>query len=87
MKWSNIDISFGPHDTPETELSERNLPFMVKLPIGWYKVAKTLIDNRALLNVGSLLNRRDTNRITSSIVRATQNEELIKPRVSDHRRQ
>jgi hypothetical protein len=34
MKWSNIDISFGPEDHPETEFSNRNLPFMVKLSIG-----------------------------------------------------
>jgi hypothetical protein len=27
---------------PTTKLSNRNLPFMVKLPIGWHKVAKTL---------------------------------------------
>jgi hypothetical protein len=24
MKWSDVDISFGPGDHPETELSERN---------------------------------------------------------------
>jgi hypothetical protein len=51
MKWSDMDISFKPEDYPETELSERNLPFMVKLPIGWHKVAKTLIDNGASLNL------------------------------------
>jgi hypothetical protein len=51
MKWSDIDISFGPEDYPETELSERNLPFVVKLPIGRHKVVKTLIDNRASLNL------------------------------------
>jgi hypothetical protein len=51
MKWSDIDISFRLEDHLETELSERNLPFVVKLPIRWHKVAKTLIDNRALLNV------------------------------------
>jgi hypothetical protein len=51
MKWSNIDISFGPEDHPETELSERNLPFVVKLPIGRHKLAKTLIDNEASLNL------------------------------------
>jgi hypothetical protein len=34
MKWSDVDISFEPEDHPETELSERNLPFVVKLPIG-----------------------------------------------------
>jgi hypothetical protein len=34
MKWSDIDISFGPMDYPETELSDRNLLFVVKLPIG-----------------------------------------------------
>jgi hypothetical protein len=51
MRWSNIDISFGPHDHPDTELSDQNLPFIVKLPIGWHKVAKTLIDNGASLNL------------------------------------
>jgi hypothetical protein len=47
----HIDISFRPEDHPETELSERNLPFMVKLLIWWHKVAKTLIDNWASLNL------------------------------------
>jgi hypothetical protein len=51
MKWFDIDISFGAEDHPETELSERILPFMVKLPVGWHKVAKTLIDNEASLNL------------------------------------
>jgi hypothetical protein len=39
MKWSDIDISFGPENHSKTELFERNLPFMVKLLIGRYKVA------------------------------------------------
>jgi hypothetical protein len=51
MRWSNVDISFGPKDHPEIELSDTNLPFVVKLPIGQHKVAKTLIDNGALLNL------------------------------------
>jgi hypothetical protein len=51
MKWSDVHISFGPEDLPEIELFEQNLPFMVKLPIGRHKVAKTLIDNRASLNL------------------------------------
>jgi hypothetical protein len=51
MKWSDMDISFGPEDHSEIELSERNLPFVVKLPIGRHKVAKTLIDNGASLNL------------------------------------
>jgi hypothetical protein len=51
MKWSETDISFGPEDHPETTLSNRNLPFVVKLPIGRYKVAKTLVDNEASLNL------------------------------------
>jgi hypothetical protein len=51
MKWSDIDISFGLEDHPEIELSERNLPFVVKLPIGWHKVGKTLIDNGTSLNL------------------------------------
>jgi hypothetical protein len=51
MKWSNIDITFRPDDHLDTELSERNLPFVVKLPIGQYKMAKTLIDNGASMNL------------------------------------
>jgi hypothetical protein len=33
MKWSDMDILFEPKDHLEMELSERILPFMVKLPI------------------------------------------------------
>jgi hypothetical protein len=51
MKWSYVDISFGPDDHPDTELPERNLPFVVKLSIGLHNVAKTLIDNGASLNL------------------------------------
>jgi hypothetical protein len=51
MRWSDVDISFGPQDHPDTEMSDQNLPFMVKLPIGWHKMAKTLINNGALLNL------------------------------------
>jgi hypothetical protein len=51
LKWSDMDISFGPEDHLETELSERNLSFVVKLPIERHKVAKTLIDNRVSLNL------------------------------------
>jgi hypothetical protein len=51
MKWTDMHISFRPEDHPETKLSERNLPFVVKLPIRRHKVAKTLIDNGASLNL------------------------------------
>jgi hypothetical protein len=51
MKWSDMDISFGLEDHPDTELSEKNLSFVVKLLIGRHKVAKTLIDNGASLNL------------------------------------
>jgi hypothetical protein len=51
MRWSDVDISFGPQDRPDTEMSDQKLPFMVKLPIGWHKMAKTLINNGALLNL------------------------------------
>jgi hypothetical protein len=51
MRWSDIDISFGRQDHPDTELFDMNLSFVVKLPIGWHKVAKTLIDNGASLNL------------------------------------
>jgi hypothetical protein len=51
MRWSDVDISFGPEDHSNTELSERNLPFIVKIPIGRHRVAKTMIDSGASLNL------------------------------------
>jgi hypothetical protein len=51
MRWSDVDISFGLEDHPDTELSNRNLPFMVKISIERHKVAKTLIDSGASLNL------------------------------------
>jgi hypothetical protein len=51
MKRSDDYITFGPEDHPVTELSERNLPLIVKIPIGWHKLAKTLIDSGASLNL------------------------------------
>jgi hypothetical protein len=51
MRWSIVDISFEPEDHSDTELSNTNLPFVVKIPIGRHKVAKTLIDNGASLNL------------------------------------
>jgi hypothetical protein len=51
MKWSHVNISFGPEDHIDTELSERNLPFMVKISIDQHKVAKTLIDCGGYLNL------------------------------------
>jgi hypothetical protein len=51
MRWSNIGVSLGPEDHPDTELSEMNLPFVVNIPIRWHKVAKTLIDSGASLNL------------------------------------
>jgi hypothetical protein len=51
MKWSDVGISFGPEDHLDIELSERNLTFVVKILIGWHKVAKTLIDSGASLNL------------------------------------
>jgi hypothetical protein len=51
MRWSNDYISFGPEDHPDTELSKRNLLLIVKILIGRHKVAKTLIDIGASLNL------------------------------------
>jgi hypothetical protein len=51
IRWSNIDISFGPEDHSDAELSDRNLPFVVKILIERHKVAKTLIDSGGLLNL------------------------------------
>jgi hypothetical protein len=45
MRWSDVDISFGPEDHPDTELPDSNLLFMFKISIGQHKVAKTLIDS------------------------------------------
>ncbi len=51
MRWSDVDISIGPEDHSDMKLFDRNMPFMVKIPIRWHNVAKTLIDSRALLNL------------------------------------
>jgi hypothetical protein len=51
MSQYDVDISFGPEDHPGTELSERNLSFVVKTLIGRHKMTKTLIDSRASLNL------------------------------------
>jgi hypothetical protein len=51
MRWSDDYISFGPEDHLDMELSERNLPFIIKILIGRHKVAKTLIDSGASLNL------------------------------------
>jgi hypothetical protein len=51
MGWPDVDISFGSEDHPDTKLSERYLPFVVKIPIGRHKVAKTLIESWASLNL------------------------------------
>jgi hypothetical protein len=51
MRWSDIDISFRSQDHPDIEISDQNLPSVVKLPIGRQKVAKMLIDNGASLNL------------------------------------
>jgi hypothetical protein len=51
MRWYDVDISFEPQDNTDIKLSDRNLPFVVKLLIGRHKEAKTLIDNGASLNL------------------------------------
>jgi hypothetical protein len=51
MRWFDVDISFGPEDHPITELSDKNLPFVVKILIGRHRVAKTMIDSGASLNL------------------------------------
>jgi hypothetical protein len=51
MRWSDNYISFGPEDHPDTELSDRNLPLVVKISIERHKVAKILIDSGASLNL------------------------------------
>jgi hypothetical protein len=49
MRWSDVDISFGIEDHPETELLDRNLPFVVKLLIGRHKVVKDIDRQRGII--------------------------------------
>jgi hypothetical protein len=51
MRWSSVDILFGPQDHPGTELSDMNLSFVFKLPIGRHKVAKIFINDGASLSL------------------------------------
>jgi hypothetical protein len=51
MRWSDVGISFRPEDHPDMELSDRKLPFVIKILIRRHKVAKTLIDIGASLNL------------------------------------
>jgi hypothetical protein len=51
MRWFNADISFRPEDHLDIELSDRNLPFVVKILIERHKVVKTLFDSEASLNL------------------------------------
>jgi hypothetical protein len=51
MRWSDDYISFGPEDHVDTELFEKNLPFVVKISIGRHKMTKTLIDSGVSLNL------------------------------------
>jgi hypothetical protein len=51
MRWSDVDILFKPEDHPNTELSDRNMPFVVKIQIGCHMMAKTLINSGASLNL------------------------------------
>jgi hypothetical protein len=51
MRWSDAYISFGPKDHPDMELLDRNLPFIIRIPIVCHKVAKTLIGSGASLNL------------------------------------
>jgi hypothetical protein len=51
MRWSDDYITYRPEDHNVTELLERNLPLIIKIPIESHKEAKTLIDNGASLNL------------------------------------
>ena len=51
MEWWQHAITFGHEDHPTTKLNNRNLPFVVKMPIFQHNVAKTLIDSGSALNL------------------------------------
>jgi hypothetical protein len=59
MRWSDDYISFGLEDHIDMELSERNLPLVVKILIGRHKVAKTLIDSGTFLGMSPTIIRED----------------------------
>jgi hypothetical protein len=40
IKWSDDSITFEPEDHPDRKLFEKNLPFVVKIPIGRHKVPR-----------------------------------------------
>jgi hypothetical protein len=68
MRWSDIDISFRPEDHPDAELSYRNLSFIIKILIEHHKVAKTLIDSGASLN---LMMRKTSNEMGLNLANLT----------------
>jgi hypothetical protein len=51
MRWSDAEVSFRSEGHPNTELSDRNLPFIIKILIERHKVAKTLINSGNSLNL------------------------------------
>jgi hypothetical protein len=65
MRWSIVDISFEPEDHSDTELSNMNPPFVVKIPIGRHNVASlNLMMRKAFiemsLNLAELTPMHDT---------------------------
>jgi hypothetical protein len=87
MRWSDVDILFGLQDHPDIELSDRNLPFVIKLPIRRHKVAKTLINNKASLNfimrkifIEMGLNLKD---LTPYMIRFTGSSQGSRPHLSN----
>jgi hypothetical protein len=55
LKWSEMEITFGPDNHLKIELTNRNLPLVAKIPINKFNVAKTLIDNVFVACQGYLL--------------------------------
>ena len=51
LEWWQQAITFGPKDHPNTELSYKNVSFVVKIPICQHNVAKTLLDSGSTLNL------------------------------------
>jgi hypothetical protein len=80
MRWSDVGISFRLEDHPDTKLSDRNLPFVVKIPIERHKVAKTLIDSGALMN---LMMRKTFIEMCLNLVELTLVHDTIARKVSE----
>jgi hypothetical protein len=87
MRWSDDYISFGLEDHIDMELSERNLPLVVKILIGRHKVANTLIDSGTFLVMSPTIIREDrsTSRTSQKKIQKDPPKNSERPRKKERR--